>query len=174
MEGGKLLVDCGWYGMMSQFLAQFRRMGVDPAEVKYVLATHFHMDHAGCVNEFKKLGAQLILMESQAGSLVPGEPPTPVKPPLRITTSQAGNILLRFAESRQFLASIGLAGEIISTPAHSPDSVSLVLDDGSAFTGDLAPRFLISDDDPALRDCWAELDRHKANRIYPAHGPTSG
>lgn len=170
VNGGKLLVDCGWYGMMSQFLAQFKRMGVDPAEVKYVVATHFHMDHAGLVNEFKKLGAQLILMESQVAALAPGEPPTPSKPPLLITTAPAGNILLKFAESRTFLASIGLAGEIIPTPAHSVDSVSLVLDDGAAFTGDLPPRSLVSAEDPLLQASWAELDRHNAVRIYPAHG----
>jgi glyoxylase-like metal-dependent hydrolase (beta-lactamase superfamily II) len=170
VNGGKLLVDCGWYGMMSQFLAQFKRKGVDPAQVKYVLATHYHMDHAGLVNEFKKLGAQLILMQSQLAALVQGEPPTPVKPPLLITTSDAGNILLKFAESRKFLDSIGLAGEIVATPAHSQDSVSLVLDDGSAFTGDLPPRTLISDEDPRLRESWAELDRRHVRHVYPAHG----
>ena len=170
ISAGRLLVDCGWYGLMGQFMAQFRRKGLDPAEVKYVLATHYHMDHAGLVNEFKRLGAKLILMESQTSALVRGEPAMPAKPPLLITTSPAGNVLLRFAESRQFLASLGLAGEIVSTPAHSADSVSLVLDDGSAFTGDLPPRSLISDDDPALKASWAELDRCNVMRVYPAHG----
>ncbi len=170
VKGGWLLVDCGWYGMLGQFLAQFKRKGVDPSTVRYVLATHYHMDHAGLVNEFKKLGAQLIVMESQAAALVPGEPPSPTKPPLLITTSPAGTIMLRFTESRSFLASIGLSGEVVATPAHSEDSVSLVLDDGSAFTGDLPPRSLISEDDPALKASWAELDRRNVRRIYPAHG----
>ncbi len=170
VKNGWLLVDCGWYGMLGQFLAQFKRKGMDPSAVKYVLATHYHMDHAGLVNEFKKLGAELIVMESQEEALVPGEPPSPSKPPLLITTSRAGNIFLRFADSRAFLASIGLAGEIVATPAHSEDSVSLVLDDGSAFTGDLPPRSFISDDNPALEASWAELDRHKVTRVYPAHG----
>ncbi len=170
VKGGWLLVDCGWYGMLGQFLAQFKRKGLEPSAVKYVLATHYHMDHAGLVNEFKKLGAQLIVMESQAAVLVPEEPPSPTKPPLLITTSRAGTIMLRFAESRSFLSSIGLSGEIVATPAHSEDSVSLVLDDGSAFTGDLPPRSLICEDDPALRASWAELDRLNVKRIYAAHG----
>src|SRR5512143_2740670 len=170
IHDGRLLVDCGWYGLMGQFMAQFRRKGLDPAEVKYVLATHYHMDHAGLVNEFKRLGAKLILMDTQTPALVRGEPAQPEKPPLLITTSSAGNVLLRFAESRPFLAALGLAGEIVSTPAHSADSVSLVLDDGSAFTGDLPPRSLISDDDPALKASWAELDRRGVSRVYPAHG----
>ncbi len=174
IKGGWLLVDCGWYGMMGQFLAQFKRKGIDPSRVKYILATHYHMDHAGLVNEFKKLGAQLILMESQVGVVVPGEPLTPKKPLLLITTSEAANVVLRFDDSRAFLASIGIAGEIVSTPAHSDDSVSLVLDDGSAFTGDLPPRSFISDDNPVLRDSWAALDQHRATHIYPAHGPDSG
>ena len=170
LKSGWFLVDCGWYGMLGQFLAQFKRKGVEPKGVKYVLATHYHMDHAGLVNEFKQLGARLVLMENQTAALVPVVPPPAEKPPLLITTSAAGNILLRFAETRPFLASLGLAGEIIATPGHSDDSVSLVLDDGSAFTGDLPPRLLIPDDDALLQKSWADLDRLHARRIYPAHG----
>lgn len=44
--------------------------------------------------------------------------------------------MINCADSRAFLAGIGIDGEIISTPSHSPDSVSLVLDDGDCFVGD--------------------------------------
>ena len=36
------------------------------------------------------------------------------------------------------LAEFGIAGKVISTPGHSPGSVSVVLDTGDAFVGDLA------------------------------------
>ncbi len=44
------------------------------------------------------------------------------------------------AENREFLSGIDICDEIISTPSHSPDSVSLLLNDGDCFVGDLQPR----------------------------------
>lgn len=47
------------------------------------------------------------------------------------------NLVITCAESRAQLAQIGIPGEIVHTPGHSDDSVSLLLDDGSIFTGNL-------------------------------------
>jgi glyoxylase-like metal-dependent hydrolase (beta-lactamase superfamily II) len=83
------------------------------------------------------------------------------------------NLVIAFADSRALLARIGLAGEILPTPGHSPDSVSLLLDDGSAFTGDLTP-LPYADHDEAGRlvvQSWRRLREHGARRIYPGHGP---
>ncbi len=181
IQGGRLLVDCGWPGMMAQFTAAMKRMGVFPSEIKYILATHYHPDHAGLVQEFKRLGAKLLMMENQLGALQPSashasEPlnkhgkPTGNSLPAYIHVSPDNVIRLRCAESRDFLVTLGLHGEIVATPGHSDDSVTLVLDDGSVFTGDLPPRFLVPDDNAALRASWAELDRHGVKRVYPAHG----
>jgi ribonuclease/clavin/mitogillin len=167
---GKLLVDCGWPDTFRQFAAQLRRKGIAPSEIKFILATHFHPDHAGLVEDFKNLGARLILMESQVAALRPMRRAQASKMPASITVSSSNNIQLNFAESRQFLASIGLLGEIISTPGHSEDSVTLILDDGSAFTGDLPPRFAIAEDNALAKASWAALDRHNVRRVYPAHG----
>ena len=52
------------------------------------------------------------------------------------------------------------------------DSVSLVLDDGSAFTGDLTPPALIGEDDAGVTAAsWRLLRELGATRIYPGHGP---
>jgi len=67
---------------------------------------------------------------------------------------------------------IGIAGEIVPTPGHSDDSVSLVLDDGSAFTGDLTPLALAGEEGwNAVVASWQRLRALGANRIYPGHGP---
>ena len=42
-------------------------------------------------------------------------------------------------DSRAFLAALGIDGEIVSTPSHSEDSITLVLDSGDCFVGDLEP-----------------------------------
>lgn len=45
-------------------------------------------------------------------------------------------------ESRPFLKKLGIEGEIIRTVSHSADSVSLILDDGNCFVGDLELYYL--------------------------------
>lgn len=84
----------------------------------------------------------------------------------------ADNLRLLIAESRLFLKQIGISGTILSTPGHSDDSITLVLDDGTAFTGDLLPPTLV---DTNIRDTvtrsWNAIRSLNARMIYPGHGP---
>jgi ribonuclease/clavin/mitogillin len=48
--------------------------------------------------------------------------------------------------------------------------VSLLLDDGSVFTGDLPPEAYAFDNPIALAT-WRLLRERGATRVYPAHGP---
>jgi glyoxylase-like metal-dependent hydrolase (beta-lactamase superfamily II) len=82
------------------------------------------------------------------------------------------NVTISFVQSRAVLGRIGIAGEILRTPGHSDDSVSLVLDDGSAFTGDLTPPGLaVEEDAGVVAASWRLLRAHGATRVYPGHGP---
>src|SRR5260370_1294944 len=73
-----------------------------------------------------------------------------LKPAVRfVDITLHDNVTASFAESRALLARLGIGGEIVPTPGHSDDSVSLVLDDGSAFTGDLTPPGLALETDRA-------------------------
>jgi len=169
-KDGFLLVDCGWAGMMGEFAATAKRKGFDLKRIKYHLATHYHMDHAGLAQELKRLGSRLILMESQVGF------PEKLGDFLRLKNigfveiEPTDNLLLKFSESRAFLASIGLAGEIIPTPGHSDDHVTLILDDGSAFTGDLPPRSKVMEGQIERAASWDRIYQHKIARLYSAHG----
>lgn len=169
VNDGRLLVDCGWPGTLPQFTAQLKRKSIAPSEIKYILATHFHPDHAGLVQEFKDLGARLILLENQLAALQPDSMRSAPGIPTFVRVSERSNILLTFAGSRQFLASLGLPGEIIPTPGHTDDSVTLILDDGCAFTGDLPPRFILSEDDALTQASWDRIYRHRITHIFPAH-----
>ncbi len=167
VKGGWLLLDCGWPGTMPQFTAEMKRKDISPSDIKYILATHFHPDHAGLVEEFKKLGAKLILLENQRDALQEADPSSV---PSFVKVSGENNILLQSVESRKFLASLGLSGEIITTPGHSNDSVTLILDEGYAFTGDLPPRFIVREDDAVTKASWERIDAHSIKQIFPAHG----
>jgi len=84
------------------------------------------------------------------------------------------NIVISAAESRAFLARIGIQGEIISTPGHSDDSVTLILDDGSAFTGDLTPPQAAPLDPANLaRQSWERIRAAGGRTVYPGHGPVA-
>ena len=82
------------------------------------------------------------------------------------------NVTISVGESRALLEGIGIPGEILHTPGHSDDSVSLLLDDGSVFTGDLThPALVVEEDQEAVAASWRLLRDRGASRVYPAHGP---
>jgi glyoxylase-like metal-dependent hydrolase (beta-lactamase superfamily II) len=167
----KLMIDTGWPGTLTRLQAQCKRVSLNLTDIPYLLITHYHPDHAGLAQELKRLGIKLIMLEHQAVEV----------PRLKrhmkadhhyqeITLND--NVMLRLEDSREFLAKSGIAGEIISTPGHSDDSVTLILDQGAAFTGDLTHPMLSmgEPDDPATLS-WAKIRAAGGTTIYPGHGP---
>ena len=167
-KSGKLLIDCGWPGTLPKFMAELKRKGISLKEIKYLFVTHFHPDHAGLAQELKNQGMKLIVLEYQANFIPPFAEYFKGKNLPYITITQHDNLILKFEDSRRFLASIGLNGEIIHTPGHSDDSITLILDEGFAFTGDLHPSFM-NIDDAATRASWDKIHQHKITKIFPGH-----
>jgi glyoxylase-like metal-dependent hydrolase (beta-lactamase superfamily II) len=166
---GKLLVDCGWPGTLPKFLAELKRKGISIKEINYFLVTHFHPDHAGLAQELKNQGLKMVVLECQAGFLAPfGDFFKGKNLPYREIVPQ-DNLILKLEDSRSFLANLGLSGEILHTPGHSEDSVTLILDEGVAFTGDLHPSFM-NIEDAQTRESWEKIHRHPIKRIFPGHG----
>jgi ribonuclease/clavin/mitogillin len=169
-DTSRLLVDIGWPGTLGTMKANLKRMGVRLHEICYALATHYHIDHAGLAEELKREGVPLLVLEVQVAAIPLMK--TWIKPRdkyVEVTTH--GNVTISFQESRQLLGQIGISGEILHTPGHSADSVSLLLDDGSAFTGDLPPE-CYAFDNPVALSSWRLLRERGATQVYPAHGPT--
>lgn len=79
--------------------------------------------------------------------------------------------VISFAESRAFLMNLGIAGEIISTPSHSMDSISVILDDGTCITGDLEPLAFLDayEDNASLKADWDKILSYGPKRICHAH-----
>lgn len=167
----RLLVDLGWPGMMGMLRANLKRMDVPIQEIKYALATHYHIDHAGLGQELKQAGIPLLVLDVQEEAIPAMKTWTkPQDQYFEITMHD--NLVISFAESRPLLERVGIPGEILPTPGHSEDSVSLLLDDGSAFTGDLTPLEMIGMEDPSVVSAsWQLLRDHGARRVYPGHGP---
>ena len=163
----KLLIDAGWPGTMAKLRHACKRMGVRMEDIPCFIATHYHPDHAGLGRELQDAGLKVVVMENQVAA-VPGMKAY-MKPEHRyreLNLKMAQH--LAFAEGRAWLAKLGIAGEVTATPGHSDDGVSVVLEDGSAFTGDLTPP--IMSDDETVAASWAKLRTLGMKRVYPGHG----
>jgi glyoxylase-like metal-dependent hydrolase (beta-lactamase superfamily II) len=165
----RLLVNIGWPGTLGAFKANLKRKGVPLNEIRYALATHYHIDHAGLAEELKREGVPLLVLDVQVEAIPLMKQWT--KPADNYAEiSSDGNVVISFAESRERLHEMGIAGEILHTPGHTDHCVSLLLDDGSVFTGDLPPEVYVFDNPVALAT-WRLLRERGARTIYPAHGP---
>ena len=173
--GGYLLVDTDYAGTLPAFYRAIKRHGVQVTDIAWMLATHYHPDHMGLIPDLMKQGKKLLLIDPQKDSVhfsdaIFARDRLPFDP---IDETLATEI--RCADSRVFLAEIGIGGEILSTPSHSPDSVSLILDDGNCFVGDLEPLEFMEAypaDCPQRRD-WMKILHHHPKRILYAHANPS-
>jgi ribonuclease/clavin/mitogillin len=165
----RLLVDIGWPGTLGTMKANLRKMDIPLHEIRFALATHYHIDHAGLAEELKREGVPLLVLDVQVDAIPIMKTWTkPVDDYVDITAD--GNVIISLEQSRQLLSQIGIGGEILHTPGHTDHCVSLLLDDGSVFTGDLPPEAYAFDNPVALAT-WKLLRARGATRVYPAHGP---
>jgi glyoxylase-like metal-dependent hydrolase (beta-lactamase superfamily II) len=165
----RLLVDIGWPGTLGTMKANLKKMAVPLREIRYALATHYHIDHAGLAEELKREGISLLVLDVQVNAIPIMK--TWTKPSNNyVEITSHGNVTISFEGSRRLLGQMGLSGEILHTPGHSDDGVSLLLDHGQVFTGDLPPE-AHSFDNPVALTSWRLLRQRGATQIYPAHGP---
>lgn len=166
-----LLIDLGWQGMFSALTANLERMDIPLREITHGVATHYHMDHAGAAQDLKNAGMTLIVAEEQVGAIPlmaqhmkPADEYTEIQ--------QEGNHIVSCTGSRALLTTLGFAGQFVHTPGHSDDSISVLLDGGEAFTGDLTwPTFATEETMETVMASWARLRELGATTVYAGHGP---
>ena len=168
---GFLLIDTDYAGTLPAFYKAIKQNGIRVSDIHYVLATHYHPDHMGLIPELMKQGVKLVLIDTQKESVhfsddIFARDRLSFEP---IDETKA--TVISCAESREFLAGIGISGGIISTPSHSPDSVSLMLDDGDCFVGDLEPREYIDgyEKNDVLKADWTRVMDFHPKRVFYAH-----
>lgn len=165
----RLLVDLGWPGMGAELLHNLERAGIAFAEIRYGFATHYHIDHAGAAQDLKARGMKLLVWKEQVEAIPAMK--QHIKPADHYTEIvPAGNVVKRCDESRALLAELGIAGEVVPTPGHSDDSVSLVLESGECFTGDLTMETMVGDEDArVVAESWARLRSLGARMVHGGH-----
>lgn len=168
---GSVLFDTDWAGTYYKFCRALKDACAALESISYLLISHYHPDHMGIAQEISSGGVRLLVMDVQKDYLHASDPvfaknrSVPFRP-----ISDADVLTVPCGKSRGLLSDIGIDGEVIHTPGHSADSVSLVLDDGTAFVGDLCPLFTV----PAYRDAtlensWNEILSRGTDRIFYGH-----
>jgi ribonuclease/clavin/mitogillin len=166
----RVLVDLGWPGTMATLRANLRRADIPLSDIRYALATHYHIDHAGLAQDLKDAGVPLLMIDVQVPFVHLMK--RHIKPRDHFTEiSMEGNVIISASESRGLLHGVGITGEILHTPGHSEDSVSLLLDDGAVFVGDLTDPAMVGPENPeVVRASWQLLKHRGATQVYAGHG----
>ena len=169
---GGLLVDTDWAGTLPLFFKAIKTAGIEMKAITTLLVTHYHPDHMGLAGELQRLGVKLLVVDVQRLFVHASDEIFARDKHLSYrAVDESAATVISCAESRDVLKGLGIDGEILHTPSHSEDSISLVLDDGSCFVGDLEPLAYLagSDENPALKNDWEQLMRRRPKRILYAH-----
>jgi len=161
-----LLIDTGYEFEWQDFTEGLKTNNVHINDIKYLLLTHHHDDHAGLLNNITQVNPDITIIASKLAKeyLAQGK---------HVNFRGAGYINKRIAfvlklksilnknwthtfpkfimRSHDILIEkdcdlaelkINLNGKILLTPGHTRDSISLLLDNGYCFSGDAAANFL--------------------------------
>ncbi len=170
-EKGYILFDTGWAGTFPAFCRCMGDLKIPVQKIRYILISHFHPDHCGTAQEIASYGPVIAVMDVQQEYIHAADPVFAKEQNRHFRRINDEEIrIIPLAESRSFLLETGLDGEIIHTPGHSDDSISLFLDDGSLFVGDLNPLYELSMHKGTLiEDSWNRLLDLHPKRIYYGH-----
>ena len=169
---GNLLVDTDYAGTLTAFYRAIKEQTIKISDITYILATHYHPDHIGLIGELINQGVKLLVIDMQysyihfADNIFSRDKRLAYEP---IHMDNA--IIINTEESRAFLRNIGIDGEIVATTSHSADSISLILDSGECFVGDLEPiEYLAAyDQNDRLNYDWELIMHYAPKKIYYAH-----
>ena len=168
-EKGRILFDTGWAGTFPAFCKAMGEIRIPVQSVDYILISHFHPDHMGIAQEIADLGPVIAVMDVQVDFVHSSDAVFAKERNMRfipIRDDKIRRISLR--DSRAFLLELGIEGEILHTPGHSEDSVSLCLDNGTLFAGDLNPLYELElHEGTKIAESWKKLlDLHPSTVFY--------
>jgi len=170
-DSGNLLFDTGWAGSFPDFCRSVKNTGIAARDIDFILISHFHPDHMGIAGEIASLGPVILLPEVQSGFIHSSDAIFEREKGIRFYPVEDDKVRsFKISDSRALLKEIGIDGEIIHTPGHSDDSISLALDDGSLFVGDLNPLYELElHKGTQIEESWNKLLSFHPKIIYYGH-----
>jgi glyoxylase-like metal-dependent hydrolase (beta-lactamase superfamily II) len=193
-DEGTIMIDGGSPKMADKFTKALQELRIKPEETQLIIITHGHWDHIGSAKEIKEItGAKIAMhqrdkdcLEKSLKRVPPGITPWGIMfstMALMFTSFihiPATKVDVVLGDEGLSLAEYGIPGKVLHTPGHSSGSVSVALETGDIFVGDLAMnKFplrltpglpILAEDWSKLKESWELILEHGAKTIYPAHG----
>ena len=189
--GGTILVDAGPKGSEGSILDLMDQLGLKREDLKLLILTHAHYDHAGSAGIIRNLtGCKILVHRSEADRLRKGLTSIPGgtrwkarvlvtlgKPFTRLIAGYPGAEPDLESEAVFALQPFGIPGTILHTPGHTRGSQVVLLENGELISGDTLfgipgklhfPPF--AENLPALLESWGRIRELPVTRFYPAHG----
>ena len=192
---GSVMIDSGAPKKGAAFLKGLEKIKIRPEEIQLIILTHGHWDHIGSTAEIKNMtGAKVVMHKNEKQWLEESLKPMPpgvtswgkistklfswtIVPFVHIQPTEVDIVL----ENEEFsLEEYGISGKVVYTPGHSSGSVSVLLETGEAFVGDMAMnKFplrlspglpIYAENLPSLVNSWQLLLNGGAKTVYPSHG----
>ena len=196
---GYIMIDTGYEHSLVSVEKKLNKQGVDIADIKYIFLTHAHDDHAGFLNELlgKNADLRVIMSDKAMPTLKRGQNSFDGGcstafawmfcklmglvgkaehrfPPIE---DRYNDRFIEITEENKSELEALLEGEILFTPGHTSDSISLKRGD-IIFCGDAAMNGLPSvkrliiwiENVSEFEKSWELLISTDAETIYPAHG----
>jgi glyoxylase-like metal-dependent hydrolase (beta-lactamase superfamily II) len=191
---GTILIDGGAPKQARNFMKGIECLSINPKDIQLIVITHGHWDHIGSAKEIKETtGAKIALHRNEKDWLEKSLMPLPPAVTLwgcifakimamfmPLVHVPATNVDIVLGDEELSLVDYGIPGRIISTPGHSMGSVSVLLETGDTFVGDLAMNGfpmrigpglpIFAEDLQKVKRSWQLLLDKGAKTAYPAHG----
>lgn len=185
------IIDCGVPGSEGKILKKISELGLNKENLELIIITHGHSDHMGTCSVLRKeTGAKTIIHREDAEAIQKG------KMQKLQANNMVGKLIGRFlgtdikgfvpyepeiiADKELPLYEYGIAGKVIETPGHTNGSISVLLDDGSLFVGDLIQGGMMGKGKPGfpmwadsivdIKESIKQLIKVSPKMIYVGHG----
>ncbi|OLS33263.1 MAG: Metallo-beta-lactamase L1 precursor [Candidatus Heimdallarchaeota archaeon AB_125] len=190
VSDGYVLIDVGSKRKTKKFLRILDDYNISPDKIKYIIVTHAHFDHVGCLAEIKEItGAKVVAHKNAAKYLKQGK-----NAYVGLKINWFNSIIRKILERIQafkpispdivvdeiyFFDEYGTDLKLIYTPGHTLCSISVIDEDGNAFVGDTAMGFpirlfsrspRIAADFKLVIPSWKRIVDEGAKTVYMAHG----
>ncbi len=189
--GEAILVDSGNLGSEVKIIQEMTRLGLHPTNLKLLILTHAHYDHAGSARRLKELtGCRIMIHRSEASRLEAGFTPIPAGTRWKAKVLVAvGRIFAKrlmkyppatpdiLVEESARLVEFGFPGRVIHTPGHTHGSMVVLMERGEMLAGDtlfgipgkrIFPPF--AEDPSGLLNSWKMISEMEVLTFYPGHG----
>lgn len=179
-ENKIILIDTGMEQDLALIEANLQKNGYELSDIDYVLLTHGHGDHAGCVKILREqYGVKVGMHHGDSEAIEPVEGLVEFTKKLlegRPRVTSKGVEVDFFIDEDYDLNQLGIDGKVLYLPGHTKGSTAILLNDGSIFAGDSLVNYQVPTG-PVIAQVkhdaltsFERLKQLKIKHVYPGHG----